>query len=119
MYCIYRARKGSISINVHELADEGEEDHQVLESYFQELVLPLSKIPEKKEGDDGDDGDNEEYEDDLGDGKDIEEGELGVDGEEEMEPGSEKHLLLKKQFQQRQRSSKSNHRRSFQTRERR
>lgn len=38
-------RRGSISINVHELLDEGEEDQQVLEQYFREVVLPLSKKP--------------------------------------------------------------------------
>lgn len=38
-------RRGSISINVHELLDEGEEDQAVLEQYFREVVLPLSKKP--------------------------------------------------------------------------
>jgi len=35
-------RVGSISINVHELVDEGEECQPVLEQYFSELVLPLA-----------------------------------------------------------------------------
>lgn len=35
-------RVGSISINVHELVDEGEENHLVLEKYFEELVVPLA-----------------------------------------------------------------------------
>lgn len=38
-------RKGSISINVHELLDEGEEDPIVLQDYFDAVVLPLSKVP--------------------------------------------------------------------------
>ncbi len=40
-------RRGSISINVHELTDEGEEDPKVLEEYFREVVLPLSVVPDK------------------------------------------------------------------------
>jgi hypothetical protein len=40
-----KIRRGSLSINVHELTDEGEEDQRVLEEYFREVVLPLSKIP--------------------------------------------------------------------------
>lgn len=39
-------RKGSISINVHELIDEGEEDPIVLQDYFDSVVIPLSKIPD-------------------------------------------------------------------------
>jgi hypothetical protein len=41
-------RKGSLSLNVHELVDEGEEDLIVLREYFQEVVLPLSKVPEEE-----------------------------------------------------------------------
>lgn len=40
-----RNRRGSLSINVHELTDEGEEDPRVLELYFRDVVLPLSKVP--------------------------------------------------------------------------
>ena len=54
-------RRGSLSINVHELTDEGEEDPRVLEEYFKEVVVPLSVIPhEHKEGDDEFDSDEEE-----------------------------------------------------------
>jgi hypothetical protein len=42
-------RRGSISINVHELTDEGEEDPKVLEEYFKEVVLPLSVVPIEEE----------------------------------------------------------------------
>lgn len=35
-------RRGSISINMNELADENEEDQIVLEEYFREFVLPLA-----------------------------------------------------------------------------
>jgi hypothetical protein len=41
-------RRGSLSINVHELADEGEENSLVLETYFKEVVMPLSKPPKVK-----------------------------------------------------------------------
>jgi len=43
-------RLGSLSINVHELTDEGEEDQRVLEEYFHEVVLPLSEMPKEEEG---------------------------------------------------------------------
>lgn len=46
-------RLGTLSINVHELADEGEEDVRVLQRYFEDYVLPLSEIP--KEESDSDD----------------------------------------------------------------
>ncbi len=39
-------RRGSISINVHELTDEGEEDQLVLKEYFNAVVLPLSVVPD-------------------------------------------------------------------------
>jgi hypothetical protein len=39
-------RKGSLSLNVHELVDEGEEDIMVLREYFNEVVLPLSELPQ-------------------------------------------------------------------------
>jgi hypothetical protein len=42
-------RRGSLSINVHELTDEGEEDQRVLEEYFHDFVLPLSEIPKEDE----------------------------------------------------------------------
>ena len=44
-------RKGSLSINVHELVDEGEEDIMVLKQYFNDVVFPLSQLPSEKEGD--------------------------------------------------------------------
>jgi hypothetical protein len=53
-------RSGSISINVHELVDEGEENQRVLEQYFQDRVLPLATETEEEE---------EEEEDDWEDGK--------------------------------------------------
>ena len=36
-------RRGSISINVHELEDEAEENQKVLEQYFKDVVLPLAQ----------------------------------------------------------------------------
>eukprot|EP00597_Dinobryon_sp_UTEXLB2267_P009397 CAMPEP_0170086304 /NCGR_PEP_ID=MMETSP0019_2-20121128/21018_1 /TAXON_ID=98059 /ORGANISM="Dinobryon sp., Strain UTEXLB2267" /LENGTH=640 /DNA_ID=CAMNT_0010303293 /DNA_START=83 /DNA_END=2005 /DNA_ORIENTATION=+ len=42
-------RVGSISINVHELVDEGEECQPVLEQYFSELVLPLARQADEEE----------------------------------------------------------------------
>ena len=39
-----RIRRGSLSINVHDLVDESEEPQRVLESYFVEVVLPLAGI---------------------------------------------------------------------------
>jgi hypothetical protein len=41
-------RRGSLSINVHELTDEGEENGLILETYFKEVVVPLSKPPKVK-----------------------------------------------------------------------
>lgn len=38
----HRDRRGSVSINVHELLDNGEENELVLKTYFQEVVLPLA-----------------------------------------------------------------------------
>ena len=51
------ARSGSISINVHELVDEGEENQKVLEEYFKDRVLPLAKEAEDdaSASEDGDD----------------------------------------------------------------
>ena len=49
-------RSGSISINVHELVDEGEENQRVLEQYFQDRVLPLAAATEEEEEDDWEDG---------------------------------------------------------------
>ena len=43
------ARTGSISINVHELVDEGEENQIVLEKYFEEFVYPLAKEADMKD----------------------------------------------------------------------
>lgn len=39
-------RKGSLSLNVHELVDEGEEDPIVLQDYFESVIVPLSKLPD-------------------------------------------------------------------------
>eukprot|EP00981_Chlorochromonas_danica_P010657 scaffold3296_cov159-Ochromonas_danica.AAC.24 len=39
-------RKGSLSLNVHELVDEGEEDPIVLQDYFESVIIPLSKLPD-------------------------------------------------------------------------
>ena len=52
------ARSGSISINVHELVDEGEENQKVLEEYFKDRVLPLAMEVEEdaNASEDGDDG---------------------------------------------------------------
>lgn len=41
-------RRGSLSINVHELTDEGEENALILDTYFHEVVVPLSRPPKKK-----------------------------------------------------------------------
>ena len=41
-----RARRGSLSLNVQELVDEGETNPQVLKKYFDDVVLPLAH-PEK------------------------------------------------------------------------
>ena len=50
-------RSGSISINVHELVDEGEENQLVLEEYFKDRVLPLARTVVEDDGsEDGDDG---------------------------------------------------------------
>ena len=43
-------RRGSLSINVHELTDEGEEDHRVLTEYWKEVVLPLAVVPDEETG---------------------------------------------------------------------
>lgn len=52
---------GSISINVHELVDEGEENPLVLKQYFEDTVLPLSVIPPpSSEHGDGSDGEDDE-----------------------------------------------------------
>eukprot|EP01040_Poterioochromonas_malhamensis_P018730 gene18730-21936_t len=41
-------RRGSLSINVHELTDEGEENALILETYFNEVVVSLPRPPKKK-----------------------------------------------------------------------
>ena len=53
-YSKYRRRRGSVSIDVMELNDEVEEDHDVLKVYFDEVVLPLSKIQEESQQGDRD-----------------------------------------------------------------
>ena len=53
-------RSGSISINVHELVDEGEENQRVLEQYFQDRVLLLATATEEEEED------NDDWEDGKG-----------------------------------------------------
>ena len=45
-----RNRRGSLSINVHDLVDESEEPQRVLESYFVEVVLPLAGIATSSTG---------------------------------------------------------------------
>jgi len=49
---IHMIRHGSISIDEQQLDDELEEDHDMLRAYFQEVVMPLSVIPKKKENND-------------------------------------------------------------------
>lgn len=51
-------RVGSISINVEELVDEGEENPLVLQEYWKEIVVPLSTLPDSSHG--SDDGDDDE-----------------------------------------------------------
>jgi hypothetical protein len=36
-------RRGSLSLNVHEVVEEGEDSEVVLQAYFNQFVLPLSK----------------------------------------------------------------------------
>ena len=52
-YSKYRRRRGSVSIDVMELNDEVEEDYEVLKVYFDEVVLPLSKLSEGSQDDRG------------------------------------------------------------------
>jgi hypothetical protein len=41
-----RNRRGSISLNVHELVDDDDETIEQLEAYFNERVVPLSVVPQ-------------------------------------------------------------------------
>jgi len=41
-----RNRRGSISLNVHELVDDDDETFEQLEAYFNERVVPLSVVPQ-------------------------------------------------------------------------
>jgi hypothetical protein len=52
-------RVGSISINVHEVTDEGEENQLILKQYWEDMILPLSVLPSSSHGSD-DDGSEDE-----------------------------------------------------------
>jgi hypothetical protein len=52
-------RVGSISINVHEVTDEGEENPLILRQYWQDMIVPLSQLPSSMHGSD-DDGSEDE-----------------------------------------------------------
>lgn len=55
---IRQNRVGSISINVDELVDEGEENPLVLKEYWNEIVLPMAVPPDSSHG--SDDGNDDE-----------------------------------------------------------